>query len=101
MSKLAFIGKNIDKPALIEHIKKCLYNEKEFQEECQNLRFDVGQEVTSARLARAPWKQGKIVAKMEIWSPGLPSPYNVQLWKGQKICVPMDNDAIVHPVEGR
>ena len=45
------------------------------------------------------WKRGKIVAKMEIWSPGLPSPYTFQLQNGQKICVPMDDDAIVRPVE--
>ena len=98
VSKLVFIGKNIDKLALIELFKKCLYNEQEFLEECKNLRFDVDQEV-KCKMGPQTWKRGKIVAKMEIWSPGIPSPYTVQLQNGQKICVPIDDDDVIQLVQ--
>ena len=45
VSKLVFIGRNIDKLALIEAFKECLYDEKEFKEERDNLRFNIGQMV--------------------------------------------------------
>ena len=100
-SKLVFIGKNIEKRALMEAFKDLLYDENEVEEERQKLRFDMGQTV-KCKVGPRSWKKGKVTGRFEhdeeIMEPGYIAPYLVTLLNGDVIFAPADTNDIIRAV---
>lgn len=62
LSKLVFIGKNLNHDELRQGFKACLYSEERAQHKLQNLRFKVGDAVECK--FSGGWRQGVVAAVM-------------------------------------
>jgi len=83
--RFVFIGRNLDKEALIQGVKNC-------DVALVKLRFAVGDKV-EARVQRG-WVPGKIVAQ---WDEG--NPYRIELEDGRNVHGPLDDDRVVRAVQ--
>merc|ERR1719247_2205700 len=84
VSKLVFIGKNLDKEELTAGISACLATPELTEKKRAALRFAVGDKVECNGGGRR-WRKGKVVDQMyreEGMDPGLVAPYQVQLQNG-------------------
>lgn len=96
VSKLVFIGKNLDKEELTASFQGCLATQELSEKKRKMLRFAVGDEV-ECRSAKG-WCKGKIVALMyreDFMSPGMVAPYQIKLDEGDLIYAPEDIDELI------
>ncbi|KAJ1624804.1 CobW/HypB/UreG, nucleotide-binding domain-containing protein [Pavlovales sp. CCMP2436] len=97
VSKLVFIGKNIDIEALKASFAECVSTEESVAKRAKLLRFKVGDKV-KCRTGKNKWTKGKVVALMyreEFMSPGEVAPYQVELAGGERIYAPADTDDLI------
>ena len=97
VSKLVFIGKNLDHADLRRGFAACLYSEERAQQRLESLRFQVGDEV-ECNFAGG-WRKGKVLqrmfrAKMQ-GGLGTVAPYMVRLENGPRMLVPTDAEEFV------
>ena len=97
VSKLVFIGKNLDHAGLRRGFAACLYSEERAQQRLESLRFQVGDEV-ECNFAGG-WRKGKVLqrmfrAKMQ-GGLGTVAPYMVRLENGPRMLVPTDAEEFV------
>ena len=96
VSKLVFIGKNLDHEELKREFVDARFDEDAFEEQKRNLRFKVGDEVTCN--ATDGWADGVVVKQMyrsEFMPPGFVAPYQIKLTNGTLIYAPMDTDELI------
>ena len=97
-SKLVFIGKNINKRALMAAFAECLYDEDAVEEERSNLRFGLG-DMVKCKIGPRSWKKGKVTGLLEhdedLMDPGYVAPYIVTMANGTTIFAPYDSDDII------
>ena len=102
VSKLVFIGRNLDHDGLRSGFTACLYSEARAQEKLKNLRFQVGDEVECK--FSGGWKRGKILKRMFRaripGSLGTVAPYMVRLGNGPRMLVPTDAEDFVRACSG-
>ena len=84
--RFVFIGRNLDKAALIEGFEECKAEEK--------LRFQVGDEV-QANMGQGSWSRGTV---LKHWDQG--NPYYIQLQDGDKVWTPIDDDRMIRSAKG-
>ena len=93
LSKLVFIGKNLNHDELRQGFKACLYSEERAQHKLQNLRFKVGDAVECK--FSGGWRQGVVVVVMfkarMPGSVGKVAPYCVKLTGGSRMLAPTDH----------
>jgi len=106
-SKLVFIGKNLDKDAIIERFQECILtsekvakNRQKFQDILSGLRFKVGTKV-ECRTGKDEWSKGEVVALL-YREEGIESalgrgiaPYQIKLPCGSLIFAPLDDDTVI------
>eukprot|EP00947_MAST-08B_sp_MAST-8B-sp1_P000736 g736.t1 len=101
VSKLVFIGKNLDHDGLRAGFKACLYSEERAQEKLKNLRFDVGDAV-EVKFAGG-WRRGTILKKMfrarMQGGLGTVAPYMVRIDNGPRMLVSTDSEDFVRGAE--
>jgi G3E family GTPase len=110
VSKLVFIGKNLDNDALRSGFMKCITSPELQEEKKKELRFEVGDSVECATslcagsdswepAAKEPgWDKGKVVALLsreEFMPDGVSAPYQVKLDKGDLIYATTDTDEVI------
>jgi hypothetical protein len=97
VSKLVFIGKNLDHAELNTGFAACLYSEERAQQKEQSLRFQVGDEV-EVKFASG-WSRGTIVQRMfrarMQGGLGKVAPYMVRITNGPRMLVPSDSEDFV------
>jgi G3E family GTPase len=97
MSKLVFIGKNIDKDELKAGFAACAITPELTSKKMKSLRFAVGDRV-ECNTDRG-WSKGEVVALMyrdEGMPPGMVAPYQVKLeGSNTNIYAPADEDSII------
>ena len=96
VSKLVFIGKNLDHEELKREFVDARFDQDAFEEQKRNLRFKVGDEVTCN--ATDGWADGVVVKQMyrsEFMPPGFVAPYQIKLTNGTLIYAPMDTDELI------
>ena len=97
VSKLVFIGKNLDHAGLRSGFTACIYSEERAQEKLRNLRFQVGDDV-ECKFAGG-WRKGTIVKRMfrarMPGSLGTVAPYMVRIDKGPRMLVPTDSEDFI------
>ena len=100
VSKLVFIGKNLDADQLRAEFVACLATPELEAKRLAALRFQIGDEVQcllGPEQAETPtWKQGKVVSRMyrEEGLAGV-APYRVQLDDGTFVIAPLDMDMCI------
>ena len=97
VSKLVFIGKNLDHAGLRRGFAACLYSEERAQQRLESLPLQVGDEV-ECNFAGG-WRKGKVLqrmfrAKMQ-GGLGTVAPYMVRLENGPRMLVPTDAEEFV------
>ena len=102
VSKLVFIGKNLDHKELTESFKACLAPPDFLERKKAALRFGVGAQVEcKTGQGRSGWSRGAVVQLMyqdECMTPGQIAPYQVQLDDGGLIWAPEDTDELIRAV---
>jgi hypothetical protein len=96
VSKLVFIGKNLDRAELEAAVDKCNYSPEMMTERLKTLRFAVGDAVECQ--TGESWERGKVVALMyrdDEMPPGMIAPYQVQLDSGALIFAPADIQRLI------
>jgi hypothetical protein len=97
VSKLVFIGKDLDKEEIRKGFTACLTSPEANEEKKKNLRFKMGDKV-QCNTGPAGWLKGEIVALMyrdEFMRPGVVAPYQVKLDDGRLIYAPHDVDQLI------
>merc|ERR1712039_165946 len=106
-SKLVFIGKNLDKDAIVTKFRECVLRSQKvaekrqkFQEMLSGLRFKVGTQV-ECRVGEDEWSKGEVVALL-CREEGIESalgrgiaPYQIKLPCGSFIYAPIDDDVFI------
>ena len=102
VSKLVFIGKNLDHKELTESFKACLAPPDFLERKKAALRFSVGTQVEcKTGQGRSGWSRGsvtKLLYQDECMTPGQIAPYQVQLDDGGLIWAPEDTDELIRAV---
>ena len=96
VSKLVFIGKNLDHAELQREFLACLSTPEAREKRLKALRFAIGDKV-KCNLGSS-WGAGKVVALMyreDTMPPGMVAPYQVELDSGDVIFAPSDDDSVV------
>ena len=98
LSKMVFIGRNLDAKALADRFNACLATPENLAAKAVSLRFAVGDRV-ECRTGRSEWTTGVVHAlnyRDERMPPGMVAPYQVLLdGEGGFIWAPKDDDAVV------
>jgi ribosomal protein S8E len=97
VSKLVFIGKNLDIEKLRASFADCVSTEESVAKRAKLLRFKVGDKV-KCRTGKNKFTKGVVVALMyreEFMSPGEVAPYQVELGNGERIYAPADTDDLI------
>ena len=100
MSKIVFIGKNLDQEALKAAFLSCAVTPESKAAKEKNLRFKIGDKV-QCKTGATEWSPGEVVALLyrdEYMPPGMVAPYQVQLVSGGLIYAPADDDEVVRKV---
>jgi len=84
--RFVFIGRNLDKEALIQGFEECKAEEK--------LRFKIGDQV-QANVGKGSWVNGVV---LKHWDNG--NPYFIELEDGDKVWGPIDDDRMVRSAKG-
>jgi len=97
VSKIVFIGKNLDHDELRSGFTACLYSEERAQRKLENLRFQVGDEV-ECKFAGG-WRKGTIVQRMfrarMQGGLGTVAPYMIRLLNGPRMLCPTDSEDFI------
>ena len=95
VSKLVFIGKNLDQEELRADFVACLATPEMQAKRLAALRFDVGDSVACC-VGPNEWAKGKVVDRMyrEEGRAGF-APYQVELDDGGLIFAPLDDDQVI------
>ena len=97
LSKLVFIGKNLDHEELRKGFAACLYSEQRAQQRLQCLRFKVGDRVEVK--FSGTFREGEVVQVMfrarMPGSLGKVAPYMVKVTKGPRMLVLSDSDDFI------
>mmetsp|Transcript_636 Transcript_636/g.2103 ORF Transcript_636/g.2103 Transcript_636/m.2103 type:complete len:424 (-) Transcript_636:180-1451(-) len=102
VSKLVFIGKNLNAEELTASFKSCLLTPDKIANKRKSLRFKVGDVVECN--ANGGWQEGKVVNLMyrdEYMIPGMVAPYQVELNNGDLIYAPADIDKVIRKRQQR
>ena len=101
VSKMVFIGRNLDAKSLAARFNACLATAENMEAKAKALRFAVGDRV-ECRTGVAEWSRGTVQAVLyrdANMSPGMVAPYQVLLdTDGRLIFAPKDVDAVVRPI---
>ena len=105
VSKLVFIGKNLDEAELRASFKECLAPPDFRERKIASLRFAVGDKV-ECKMGPGEWTAGAVVKQLyfdEYNFRNIPAPYQVQLDDGTLIWAPEDDDTCIRapPREAR
>ena len=94
VSKLVFIGKNLNHEELRKGFAACIYSEKKTQQKIESLRFQVGDRVECN--FSGSWRAGKVLKRMfEVRLPGgmgTVAPYMVRIENGPRMLVRKDSE---------
>jgi G3E family GTPase len=110
LSKLVFIGRNLDASALAASFNACLATTENLQKKADALRFAIGDRVVCkvplrGSVAAARWVRGSVVAhnfRDEAMPPGVVAPYRVKLDRGRGLVWPTaDCDQIIRDAAPR
>ena len=97
VSKLVFIGKNLDHNELRNGFKACAYSEERAQKRLQSLRFKVGDQVEYKM--QGEWRKAEVLDVMFRaiipGSIGRIAPYKLKLQPGPKVLVLSDTDDFI------
>jgi len=102
INKFCFIGKNLDKDAMIAELQKCIYDGKPPEPgpvPTDELTYKVGDRV---KCNCGQWETGTVVKlwyRELLWETGRYSPYQVKLDSGNLIYVPRDTAVFIKPAE--
>ena len=97
VSKLVFIGKNLDEAELRASFKECLAPPDFRERKIASLRFAVGDKV-ECKMGPGEWTAGAVVKQLyfdEYNFRNIPAPYQVQLDDGTLIWAPEDDDTCI------
>lgn len=97
VSKLVFIGKNLDKASLESGFAACLETEESNERKRKALRFAVGDAV-ECKTGSDLWSKGNVVAQLyreDFMPPGVVAPYQIKLDSGSLIYAPVDHDSVI------
>lgn len=100
VSKLVFIGKNLDHAALRASFEACACTPDSIAKRVKTLRFAKGDSV-ECKTGKNQWTKGTVVALMyreNFMSPGEVAPYQIELDDGDLIYAPGDTDDIIRAV---
>ncbi len=93
VSKLVFIGRNLQHEELRRDFTKCLYSKKKTKKKVESLRFQVGDRVECN--LQGEWRAGEVLKRMfEVRIPGsmgTVAPYMVRIENGPKILIRKDD----------
>jgi hypothetical protein len=97
VSKLVFIGKDLDKEGLKKGFASCVLTPEMAEAKRAKLRFKIGDKV-ECNTGPSGWLKGKIVDLMyrdEYMKPGMVAPYQVELNDGRFIYAPHDVEQLI------
>ena len=97
VSKLVFIGKNLDEAELRASFKECLAPPDFRERKIASLRFAVGDKV-ECKMGPGEWTAGAVAKQLyfdEYNFRNIPAPYQVQLDDGTLIWAPEDDDTCI------
>ena len=96
VSKLVFIGKNLNEKALVDAFNACLATPENMKKKAAALRFAIGDEVECMLGA---WHRGTVVALVyrdDAMPEGMVAPYQIRLEHNDElIWAPADNECVV------
>ena len=99
VSKMVFIGKNLDAKALAARFNACLVTPENIQKKKESLRFDIGDRV---ECNAGEWLTGTIVAlfyRDDNMPQGMVAPYQIRVdADGGLIWAPKDHDAVIRMI---
>jgi hypothetical protein len=112
VSKLVFIGRNLNKKELEEGFAACLHTPELQKRKIEALRFSVGDAVechveggSRGTAGQGRWAKGKVVAQLyhdEFMPPGAEAAYQVKLDAGDDlIYAPADQDRFIRKVNDK
>lgn len=97
VSRIVFIGKNLDHVEIKDGFEACLYSEERAQQKLKNLRFKVG-DMVEVKFNNG-WRKGEVTAVMFRArmpnSLGKIAPYVVRLVNGPRMLAPTDSDKFI------
>jgi len=99
VSKLVFIGRNLDAAELAARFNACLATEESRARRIEGLRFTVGDTVAILHPISGDRCRGRVkdvLVREDDMPPGVVAPYQVQLKGGELTCVLMDDDRLIY-----